>query len=142
MKLFDDTFWWDFLMRHFDETFWWDILMKHFDVTFWLDILITHFDGIFWFKILIRHLDGWKLLEICQWYVLINHTKGMLGTLSLIHGIKLLQPLSKHARYQQVSAYNLTILYNHSKSWLQGDTFSLYCMQRKWMMYFCSMYII
>ena len=30
----------------------------------------------------------------------------MLGTLSLIHCVKLLHPFSKHSRDQQVSAYN------------------------------------
>ena len=45
---FEETFWWNILMRHFDETFWWHMLMshlmKHFDQTFWGDILMTHFD--------------------------------------------------------------------------------------------------
>ena len=36
--------------------------------------------------------------------------RGMLGTLSLIHCIKLLQPFSKHLRDQQVYAYNPSFL--------------------------------
>ena len=36
--------------------------------------------------------------------------KGMLGTLSLIHCVKLLQPMSKLSRNKQVSAYNCSFL--------------------------------
>ena len=36
--------------------------------------------------------------------------RGMVGTLSLIHCVKLLQPFSKHSRVQQVCAYNPSFL--------------------------------
>ena len=42
--------------------------------------------------------------------------RGMLGTLYLLHYLKLLQPFSKHARNQQVLAYNhsfITIIQGH-----------------------------
>ena len=38
------------------------------------------------------------------------YIRGMLGTLFLIHCLKILQPFSKHPRNQQVSAYNRSFL--------------------------------
>ena len=38
------------------------------------------------------------------------YLRGMLETLSLIHCVKLLHPVSKYARQQQVSAYNRSFL--------------------------------
>ena len=54
----------------------------------------------------------WKIKTEPNIYV----ERGMLGTLTLIHRVKLLQPFSKHTRDQQVSPYNnsfLTITQSH-----------------------------
>ena len=92
MRLLDETFWWDILMRPFDdETFWWNILMIYFDETFWWDILMghlrrhlmRHFDKTFWWDILMRNFDEtflWDCLmrhfEKTFWWDILSFLKG------------------------------------------------------------------
>ena len=73
MTIFDDTFWWQFLMTTFDDIFWWHFLMTIFNDNFWKFLLtnLTIFDKFyhFWqFWIFSAIFDIlWKF-----WTILIN----------------------------------------------------------------------
>ena len=47
MTIYDDNFWWQFLMTIFDDNFLWQFLMTIFDDKFWWQVLMTIFDDNF-----------------------------------------------------------------------------------------------
>ena len=71
-------------MRHFDESFWWDILMRHlmryYYETFWIYILIRHFDDMLWWDILMTWYC-WKFVNNMSRLImqLLNCTTGLLN---------------------------------------------------------------
>ena len=52
MTIFDDNFWWQFLMTIFDDNFWWKFLMTISDDNFWWQFLMTISDDNFWWQFL------------------------------------------------------------------------------------------
>ena len=67
--------------------------------------------------------------------------RGMLRTLSLIHQVKLFSPFSQHARYQQISPYNLSFIIIIQSFGCKEILITLYH-AKKQLMQFCSMYLI
>ena len=62
-------------------------------------------------------------LQTVQFKIILH--KGMLGTLSLIHCVKLFQPLSRLSRNKQVSAYNCSFLISFQSHGCKEILFSL-----------------
>ena len=62
MTIFDDNFWWQFLMTIFDDNFWWQflmiILMPIFDANFWCQFLMPIFDDHFWRQFLMTIFES------------------------------------------------------------------------------------
>ena len=64
MTIFDDNFWWQFLMAIFDDNFWWQFLMPIL-----MTILTTIFDDKFWWQFLDDNFF-WDLFSTCDlWYL-------------------------------------------------------------------------
>ena len=61
MTIFDDNFWWQFLITIFDDNFWWQflmtILMTIFDDNLWWQSLMTIFDDNLWWQSLMTIFD-------------------------------------------------------------------------------------
>ena len=115
MRDFENTFWWDILMRHLDEKFWWDILMGHFDETFSWDIFMRYFDKTFSWDIFMRCFDGlWRTLMTCNhlWWSLIwwgCKWYGLMTVLTVSCSSLSLAPFPKYALgmfYGELLAYD------------------------------------